>query len=161
MSADPIAVGGHDCALANPARRKLLAHCAEACVLAAVAPLLSACASLATWNVRPIDGRLELALAQHPELSGPQGALRVLPSGHPDPIYVLAQRDGSFIALSPICTHRGCTVDVQGDRLICPCHGSTYDRTGRVLRGPAERALAQYPVQLTARGVLVIDLRTT
>jgi Rieske Fe-S protein len=148
-----------DVAPSDVARRRLLLRCAEACALAALAPVVSACASLATWNVRPIDGRLELALAQHPELATTQGALRVLPAGHPDPVYVLAQTDGSFIALSPICTHRGCTVDVQGDRLLCPCHGSTYDRAGRVLRGPAERALARYPVRVTSERILVIDLR--
>ena len=145
----------------DPSRRRLLRRCAEACALAAFAPLASACASLATWNVRPIDGRLELALAQHPELTSPSGALRVLPTGHPDPVYVLAQTDGSFIALSPICTHRGCTVDVQGDRLICPCHGSTYDRAGLVLRGPAERPLARHPVRVNSERVLVIDLQRT
>lgn len=143
----------------NPSRRELLVRCAEACLLAAVSPLITACASLATRTVRPTDGQLELPLARHPELNGPQGALRVLPTGHPDPVYVLAQPDGSFIALSPICTHRGCTVDVQGDRLVCPCHGSTYDRTGTVLRGPAERALARYRVHMTDSRVLMIDLR--
>jgi Rieske Fe-S protein len=121
--------------------------------------MIAACASLATRTIRPADGQLELVLARHPELSGPRGALRVLPTGHSDPIYVLSQPDGSFIALSPICTHRGCTVDVQGDRLVCPCHGSTYDRAGTVLRGPAERALARYPVHVTDSRVLVIDLR--
>lgn len=158
MSKNDIAAGpGREDA--TPIRRRLLIQCAEACLLAAVSPLIAACASLATRTVRPVDGRFELALARHPELTGPQGALRVLPSGHPDPIFVLSQPDGSFIALSPICTHRGCTVDVQGDRLVCPCHGSTYDRAGRVLRGPAERALARYPVQVTDAQVLVIDLR--
>jgi Rieske Fe-S protein len=143
----------------SQSRRQLLVRAAEACMLAAFSPVISACASLTTLTVRPTGGQLELPLARHPELNGGQGALRVLPAGHPDPIYVLAQVDGSFIALSPICTHRGCTVDVQADRLVCPCHGSTYDRTGRVLRGPAERALARYPVQVTESRVLVIDLR--
>ena len=145
---------------ANPERRELLARCMGACALAVVAPVLGACASLATMSIRPVDGRLQLSLAQHPQLSQPGGSLRVLPEGHRDPIYVLAQPDGSFTALSPICTHKGCTVDVQGERLVCPCHGSTYDRNGRVLRGPAERALARYDARVTPERVLIVDLRT-
>jgi cytochrome b6-f complex iron-sulfur subunit len=70
---------------------------------------------------------------------------------------VLRLDDGQYAVISPICTHQGCTVDIQGPRLVCPCHGSTYDREGRVLRGPAERALTRANVELT-NGVLVVNL---
>ena len=73
-------------------------------------------------------------------------------------MFILVVGERHFAALSPICTHLGCTVEIQGDRLVCPCHGSTYDREGRVLRGPAERALHRYPATLTGDGVLEIDL---
>jgi Rieske Fe-S protein len=141
-------------------RRQLLVRCAGACALAVVSPLLGACASLATRAVRPVDGRLELALAQHPELAEPGGSLRLLPDGQQEAVYVLAQNDGSFVALSPICTHLGCTVEIEGERLVCPCHGSTYDRAGTVLQGPAERPLSRYRTHVTAERVLVIDLRS-
>jgi Rieske Fe-S protein len=62
------------------------------------------------------------------------------------------------MALSPVCTHQGCVVDVQGAALVCPCHGSTYDRRGQVVRGPAERPLTSYPVKEDPPGTLVIDL---
>jgi Rieske Fe-S protein len=88
------------------------------------------------------------------------GSLKVLPDGQPEPVYVLAQRDGTFAALSPICTHLGCTVEIESERLVCPCHGSTYDREGRVLQGPAQRSLARFRTQLSADGVLTIDLRS-
>jgi len=73
-------------------------------------------------------------------------------------VYVLALGGGAFSALSPICTHLGCTVDIQGARLVCPCHGSTYDREGKVLKGPAERALRRLGAELSRDGVLTIDL---
>ncbi len=103
------------------------------------------------------DGRVRIALAEHPELTRPEGALKVLPQGATDPLYVLRLDDGQYAVVSPICTHQGCTVDIQGPRLVCPCHGSTYDREGRVLRGPAPRALTRANVQLTD-GVLVVDV---
>jgi Rieske Fe-S protein len=144
-------------------RRRFVRLCACAAGASAATGLLtmSACASIAVRPVTPVNGRVQLALAQYPELTEAGGSLRIRPEGAEDPIYVLAVGDRTFAALSPICTHLGCTVDIQGDRLVCPCHGSTYDRQGIVLRGPAERALRRYPVNVTGDGTVVIDVRTS
>ena len=123
------------------------------------ASLLGACASLVTRTVTPVDGALRLALAHYPELTADGGSLKVLPKGASDPIYVLALGSRRFAALSPICTHLGCTVEIEQARLVCPCHGSTYDREGKVVRGPAEEALASYRTALTSDDVLVIELK--
>jgi cytochrome b6-f complex iron-sulfur subunit len=134
-------------------RREFVTTCA--CLIAG--GLISACASLAARPVPVADGRVRLVLADHPELGRPDGALKILPQGATDPLYVLRLDGDRFAVLSPICTHQGCTVDIQGPRLVCPCHGSTYDREGRVLRGPAERSLARVGAALSD-GVLVIDM---
>ena len=102
------------------------------------------------------EGRVRLDLDQMPDLDRPGGSVKILPEGHGDPIYVL-EREGAFTAISPICTHRGCTVDIEGTRLVCPCHGSTYQRSGEVVKGPAERPLQPLPLTLSGR-VLVIDV---
>jgi Rieske Fe-S protein len=120
--------------------------------------LLGGCASLVTRTITPVDGTLRLALAHYPELAADGGSLKVVPKGATDPIYVLALGQRRFAALSPICTHLGCTVEIEQARLVCPCHGSTYDREGKVLRGPAEEALSSYRIALTSDDVLVIDL---
>ena len=134
-------------------RREFVTACA--CLIAG--GLISACASLAARPVPVADGRVRLVLADHPELGRPDGALKILPQGATNPLYVLRLDGDRFAVLSPICTHQGCTVDIQGPRLVCPCHGSTYDREGRVLRGPAERSLARVGAALSD-GVLVIDV---
>jgi Rieske Fe-S protein len=118
---------------------------------------VSACASLAARPVSIADGRVRLLLAEHPELSRPEGALKILPDGATTPLYVLRLEGDQFAVLSPICTHQGCTVDIQGPRLVCPCHGSTYDREGRVLRGPAERSLTRLGATLSD-ATLIIEL---
>ncbi len=57
-------------------------------------------------------------------------------------------RDGSrYHALSLVCTHLGCTVEVTPRAVVCPCHGSAFDRAGRVVRGPADRPLERYEVE--------------
>lgn len=135
-------------------RREFMTECA--CALSAVA--LGACASLAIRRVTPVDGRIELALAHYPELSERDNVLRILPDGSDDPILVLTDATGSVTALSSACTHLGCTVEAETTRLVCPCHGSTFDRAGRVLKGPAERSLVRYDARLSENGILVIDL---
>lgn len=139
-------------------RRRFFGVCA--CAFAGTS-LVSACASLAIRRVTPVNGRLVLPLLQYPELTESGGSLAVAPDGQDSPIFIFALTERRFVALSPICTHLGCTVEVQGDRLVCPCHGSTYDREGRVLRGPAERALHSYPTSVTRGDVLEIELTRT
>jgi len=137
-------------------RRHFFVTCAAgACALTASA----GCASLTARPVTAVNGVVRLSLAEHQDLLSPQGVVKILPSGERDPLVVLALGDDRFAVLSPICTHRGCTVDVQGEHLVCPCHGSTYDRSGAVLRGPAERPLRRYTTR-SSGGYLEIALRS-
>ena len=55
----------------------------------------------------------------------------------------LMRDDTGFYAISLICTHLGCTVVVTEDALSCPCHGSRFDRQGKVLTGPADKSLVK------------------
>lgn len=122
---------------------------------------LAGCASLVTHSVTPVDGVIRLSTINMPDLAKAGGAVRIQPAGLPEPVYVLRSEDAgqpSYFAVSPICTHRGCTVETQGAVLVCPCHGSTFARSGAVLRGPAERPLRSYPATATTEGV-EIDLR--
>ncbi len=59
--------------------------------------------------------------------------------------------EGSFVALSLICTHQGCTVgfDSVATGFKCPCHGSEYNINGGVTQGPAPTALTKYKVTIT------------
>lgn len=65
----------------------------------------------------------------------------------------LMRDDAGFYALSLVCTHLGCTVTVSEDSISCPCHGSRFDRQGKVLKGPADRSLVRMKVEI--RGELV------
>jgi Rieske Fe-S protein len=135
-------------------RRRFIAACASgACALAASS---TACASLATRPVTSVNGVIALQFSEYPELTRPDGAARILPDGARDPLLVLARPDGQLTVLSTVCTHRGCAVEARGEQLVCPCHGSTYDRNGAVLRGPAEQPLRRYQTRAVAGGVEII-----
>ncbi len=52
---------------------------------------------------------------------------------------------GGVYALSPYCTHRGCSLEdgwVQNGLLVCGCHLSKFDpSSGKVFDRPAEKSL--------------------
>ena len=69
-----------------------------------------------------------------------------------DPTYLIVTGEeaiGSY-GLNAICTPLGCVVpwDSGANQFICPCHGSRYDDTGKVVRGPAPLSLALNHVQV-------------
>jgi cytochrome b6-f complex iron-sulfur subunit len=61
-----------------------------------------------------------------------------------DELILIRRTDTSFIALRTVCTHKGCDVELEGDKFICPCHGSEYTLDGKVTLGPAEKDLKSY-----------------
>ncbi len=126
----------------------------------AAAGWVGACASLVVTTVRPADGRVRLSLRDYPQLDRAGGFLRLRPEGSDQLLYVLALNGGSFAVVSPICKHLGCTVNIDGARLLCPCHGSMYDRDGSVLRGPTQAPLDRFPTEVSSDGVLTIYLET-
>jgi Rieske Fe-S protein len=64
----------------------------------------------------------------------------------------------AYTAVEATCTHEGCTITgTAGAIYVCPCHGSRYDRNGRVVIGPAQSSLRQYATSF-ASGVVTITL---
>jgi cytochrome b6-f complex iron-sulfur subunit len=56
----------------------------------------------------------------------------------------------SFIAVTAQCTHEACVVSsATSSSYVCPCHGSEFDTSGRVIVGPATVALRQFQAQFT------------
>ena len=63
----------------------------------------------------------------------------------------------AFVAVTAQCTHQACVVSLAtANSYVCPCHGSEYDTSGRVIVGPASAPLRQYQTQF-ADNVLTIS----
>jgi len=64
-------------------------------------------------------------------------------------IIVVRSGENSYIALSKVCTHEGCTVTYNhaNNQLPCPCHGSVFSSSGTVVNGPANTNLKTYSVK--------------
>ena len=71
-------------------------------------------------------------------------------------VLVARTGDAAFTALSSICTHETCAITAySGTTFVCPCHGSQFDASGKVLVGPARTSLRQYTTAF-ANDVLTI-----
>lgn len=60
-----------------------------------------------------------------------------------------------------ICTHLGCVPTRKPWGWFCPCHGSRYDNSGRVLKGPAPRNLDLVPYQFLTDTKLLLGKAKT
>jgi ubiquinol-cytochrome c reductase iron-sulfur subunit len=75
--------------------------------------------------------------------------LAQLPDPQPDQARVKQGKD-QWLVLIGVCTHLGCVpLGHQGDYdgWFCPCHGSHYDTSGRIRRGPAPLNLELPPYE--------------
>jgi cytochrome b6-f complex iron-sulfur subunit len=97
----------------------------------------------------------EISLANADRL--PAGSAMMFKFG-PNPAMLIHHKDGSWVGLSAVCTHLGCTPEYQADRDVihCNCHGGEYDAyTGANISGPPPRPLTKYKVKVNAGSVLV------
>ena len=53
----------------------------------------------------------------------------------------LRVKNPDWLVVIGICTHLGCVPSRKKAGWLCPCHGSVYDNSGRILSGPAPRNL--------------------
>ena len=65
------------------------------------------------------------------------------------PICVYRLDENNYQALWMRCTHQGTELQVFGDKLQCPAHGSEFNNHGQVGNGPADTALRIFPVTIT------------
>lgn len=60
------------------------------------------------------------------------------------PICLYKIEENNYAASLLRCTHKDCELNVGGGIYRCPCHGSEFSITGKVLEGPADRHLKTF-----------------
>ena len=129
----------------NPARDVLALSSVEV----DLAPIQAGQGIVVSWQGKPI-------FVRHRTPEEVKSAADVKASELPDPATdasrVKAGHD-QWLVLVGICTHLGCIPlgnkpsDARGEfgGYFCPCHGSQYDTSGRIRKGPAPANLALPP----------------
>lgn len=68
-----------------------------------------------------------------------------------NPAMLIHFGDDSWVAISAVCTHLGCTLGYQppAPLIVCPCHGGQYNpHTGQNVGGPPPRPLTRFDVSV-------------
>lgn len=65
------------------------------------------------------------------------------------PICVYRFNENNYEAFLMRCTHQGTELQVFGDKLQCPAHGSEFNNHGKAENGPASTSLRSFPVTVT------------
>lgn len=76
------------------------------------------------------------------------GSAKSFTTANGDPAWLLHPSASTFTAVSAACTHKGCPVQWAGNGFRCPCHGATYDASGKATGGPAQGPLAPIAVSV-------------
>jgi Rieske Fe-S protein len=72
--------------------------------------------------------------------------------------YFVARSSDGLIGMNATCTHNGCTVKIDNEGLLCPCHSALFDpKNGALLRGPASYPLERVPVREADGTIYITD----
>jgi Rieske Fe-S protein len=102
---------------------------------------------------------LDVTKPEYAQLAQTGGALKI-PNPHDKkkPIIVSRTSDATVAAFSSKCTHWGCEVPIPADNVIkCECHGSVFDGSGKVIKGPAHKNLFQFSATLDGSIITIND----
>ena len=68
-------------------------------------------------------------------------------------------KNPKYLVLVGVCTHLGCVpASDKGEYngWFCPCHGSHYDTSGRIRKGPAPTNLEIPPYEFTSENTIIV-----
>jgi ubiquinol-cytochrome c reductase iron-sulfur subunit len=118
-----------------------------------IGPIANGSAITVMWQGKPIFVRNRTTKEIEEARSAPLADMR---DPQTDQSRVKAGKDNWLVVVG-ICTHLGCVplgqkpTDPRGEYggWFCPCHGSHYDTSGRIRKGPAPLDLAIPPYAFT------------
>jgi len=108
------------------------------------------------WKVS--DKSVEVLLDRAKELSSPFGAIRLEGKGLPFRLLLVRGQDDNFYAFKNQCRHMGRRLDpVPGTRTVqcCSIGKSTYDYTGQVMSGSADKDILIFKVTRKKEMVII------
>jgi ubiquinol-cytochrome c reductase iron-sulfur subunit len=90
-----------------------------------------------------------------------QTSIKDLP--HPQTDQERFSKDPKWLVVVGVCTHLGCVPNEkknpekpsETNGWLCPCHGSVYDLSGRIVSGPAPKNLEIPPYQFVNNGSVI------
>lgn len=132
-------------------RKNFIKNCSYACVGGiGVVSLLQGCSVTKLTNGQIVGDDLVVPVTDfETNTGGRPGFKKYLVIQHDIlqyPVCVYRFGADDYAALWMRCTHQGTELQVFGDKLQCPAHGSEFTNKGMVQNGPADSTLRRFPV---------------
>lgn len=136
-------------------RKDFIKNCGFACMGgAAITALLQSCATTKIMSGKITGDDLIVPLSDFETKAGNEKHYKKYVVVQNDilqyPICVYRINENEYTALWMQCTHQGAELQVFGDKLQCPAHGSEFTNIGAVQSGPADKKLRTFPVTIEA-----------
>ena len=140
-------------------RREFIHRCCFTCLgLAGIGTLLESCDLTKSVSGSLSDTRMTIPLSKFRGRKGDyRSYLIVQHEGLNYPVVVYRESDSVYTALLLRCTHQYSELNVSGNLISCPAHGSEFNTKGEPTQGPAEAGLRRFPTSTDAEN-LYIDL---
>jgi nitrite reductase/ring-hydroxylating ferredoxin subunit len=139
-------------------RKTFLKTCGTACLGGGsfAALLLEGCGSSRMINGTIVQSDLEIPVSAFQKGNGHFHQYLVVRHDQLKyPICVYRFSDTSYTALYMRCPHQGAELQVFGDRLQCPAHGSEFNDKGVVKTGPADTNLRTFTMSINKDQLLI------
>ncbi|MDH4470972.1 MAG: Rieske (2Fe-2S) protein [Fluviicola sp.] len=127
--------------------------CGYACLSGiAVTTILQSCATTKIVSGSIDQSELVIDLADFEQVKKKQSSFRnyliVRNDSLQFPLAIYRFSDTEYTALYLKCTHQGAELQVFGDKIQCPAHGSEFSNRGVVESGPATEKLREFAVRI-------------
>jgi Rieske Fe-S protein len=135
-------------------RRKFIATSCLSCISGGLLLALEGCSTASKLIMADIAGSdMIVPLSEFKQKKGSKKEFRQYLVVQNDllkyPICIYRFSDTQYQALWMRCTHQGTELQVFGDKMQCPAHGSEFNNLGEVVNGPAAIPLRTFPVTIS------------
>lgn len=134
----------------NPSRRHFLQQLTVIGGAVLLAPVLARADANTVW----------VSIGPAADVKPGQFTRVVLPEANGKAVIFVTQAvDRTYLALSALCTHKGCEVkwETGGHQFLCPCHRGQFDAQGKNIGGPPRRPLPAWPTKTDDKGTLWVQ----
>lgn len=140
-------------------RKEFIKTCGFACLAsAAINALLQGCTASKIINGKIVESDMIIPIRDFQTGKGTDSFKKYIVV-HNDllqyPVCIYRLSETEYTALWMSCTHQGTELQVFGDKLQCPAHGSEFTNRGDIQNGPADRSLRTFPVKIENNQLLI------
>lgn len=144
-------------------RHSFLKTCGLACLGgSSLAVLLESCASMTSIDAAIQGTDMLIPLSHFQQVKDGKVSFKKYIVAHNDqlqyPVCIYRLNEHTYSALLMKCSHQGAELQVFGEKLQCPAHGSEFNKLGQVESAPAAGNLRSFPVTIDTNQ-LKISLR--